>query len=102
MIWREIHSAVGFVVTPERYPQSTPVTQNHKAVEQPERYRRQHEALEGLAAQILPARPPDESVSQPRRTRRGLSRAMGTGLMRRPRAPPYQRRCGIPPCPLEW
>jgi hypothetical protein len=41
MIWREIHSAVGFVVTPERYPQSTPVAQNHKAIEQPERNRRQ-------------------------------------------------------------
>src|SRR5262249_4622239 len=26
---------------PERYPQSTTVTQNHKAIEQPERYRRQ-------------------------------------------------------------
>jgi hypothetical protein len=27
----------------ERYPQSTPVTQNHKAIEQPDSYRRQHD-----------------------------------------------------------
>src|SRR5215831_6434995 len=31
---------------PERYPQSTSVTQNHKAIEQPERYRRQHEEVD--------------------------------------------------------
>src|SRR5215471_3073507 len=31
---------------PERHPQSTPVMQNHKAVEQPERYRRQHEEVD--------------------------------------------------------
>src|SRR5262245_33071905 len=31
---------------PERYPQSAPVTQNHKAIEQPERYRRQHEEVD--------------------------------------------------------
>jgi len=31
---------------PERYPQSTPVTQNHKAIEQPERNRRQHEEID--------------------------------------------------------
>jgi hypothetical protein len=30
---------------PERYPQSTPVTQNHKAIEQPERNRRQHDMI---------------------------------------------------------
>src|SRR5262249_23480235 len=30
----------------ERYPQSTSVTQNHKAIEQPERYRRQHEEVD--------------------------------------------------------
>ena len=46
MIWREIHSAVGFVVTPNDTPQSTPVTQNHKAIEQLERYRRQHEEVD--------------------------------------------------------
>ena len=46
MIWREIHSAVGFVVTPERHPQSAPVAQNHKTIEQPERYRRQHEEID--------------------------------------------------------
>src|SRR5215469_8736567 len=31
---------------PERYPQSTSVTQNHKAIEQPERNRRQHEEVD--------------------------------------------------------
>jgi hypothetical protein len=31
---------------PERYPQSTLVTQNHKAIEQPERNRRQHEEVD--------------------------------------------------------
>src|SRR5262245_40991082 len=31
---------------PERYPQSTPVAHNHKAIEQPERYRRQHEEID--------------------------------------------------------
>src|SRR5437016_9434968 len=31
---------------PERYPQSTSVTQNHKAIELPERYRRQHEEVD--------------------------------------------------------
>src|SRR5215467_12649842 len=31
---------------PERYPQSTPVTENHKAIEQLERYRRQHEEVD--------------------------------------------------------
>src|SRR5215831_19476704 len=31
---------------PERYPQSTPVAQNHKAIEQPECYRRQHEEVD--------------------------------------------------------
>ncbi len=46
MIWREIHSAVGFVVTPERHPQSTPVAQNHQTIEQLERYRRQHEEID--------------------------------------------------------
>jgi hypothetical protein len=46
MIWREIHSAVGFVVTPNDNPRSTPVTQNHKAIEQPERNRRQHEEVD--------------------------------------------------------
>src|SRR5262245_22323854 len=30
----------------ERYPQSTPVPQNHKAIEQPERNRRQHEEID--------------------------------------------------------
>src|SRR5262245_11248567 len=30
----------------ERYPQSTPVTQNHKTIEHPERYRRQHEEVD--------------------------------------------------------
>src|SRR5215472_17146658 len=31
---------------PERYPQSTSMTQNHKAIEQPERDRRQHEEVD--------------------------------------------------------
>src|SRR5262245_51038524 len=31
---------------PERHPQPTPVMQNHKAIEQPERYRRQHEEVD--------------------------------------------------------
>src|SRR5262249_20031539 len=31
---------------PERYPQPACVTQNHKAIEQPERYRRQHEEVD--------------------------------------------------------
>src|SRR5262245_47281674 len=31
---------------PERYPLSTRVTQNHQAIEQPERYRRQHEEVD--------------------------------------------------------
>src|SRR5262249_2919905 len=31
---------------PERYPQSTLMTLNHKAIEQPERYRRQHEEVD--------------------------------------------------------
>src|SRR5262249_13680340 len=31
---------------PERYPQPAPVTQDHKAIEQPERNRRQHEEVD--------------------------------------------------------
>src|SRR5262249_6954332 len=31
---------------PERYPQSTSVAQNHKAIERPERYRRLHEEVD--------------------------------------------------------
>jgi hypothetical protein len=46
VIWREIHSAVGFVVTPNETHGRRPVAQNHKAIEQPERNRRQHEEID--------------------------------------------------------
>src|SRR5215510_16216642 len=63
---------------PERYPQSTPMTQNHKAIEQPKRYRRQHEEVDcrdtiDMIGQkgppILRWRPPPVHIACDRRLR---------------------------------
>src|SRR5437879_6296888 len=72
---------------PERYPQSTSVTQNHKAIEQPERYRRQHEevdcrdAIDMIGQKGPPALHLGRSNSWP------SARSYTAGLWKRWRAP---------------